>query len=279
MGILSSILKIKRNNTYKKGEITDNVLPLLKRCFCSAGGRLRTILMDPFGSGSQQCLEYITSMIPIMIRESLLCSEDETQSLDVADVYVRTIFEQVIHPVICSLSLDGHISSQKQFFARINPCKEIRMALLNLCLSSLHSMNENRQIVVSLSIITAHSTLEQMKNNHAELLSISCNENRVTQEQLLEKQILFKEMFWYLIAILNACFSEVPPLTEDQCPIISPLEQTVKNKIAVSLAGLLQRQGQPSRIGFVERNMLLAGIENAWLKGWFSTATYDALLD
>jgi hypothetical protein len=233
--------------------------------------------MDPFGSGSQKGLEYITSTIPIMIRESLLCSEDATQSLDVADVYVRTTFEQVIHPVICSLSLDGHISSQKQSFARVNPCKEIRMTLLNLCLSSLHSMNENRQIVVSLSIITAHSTLEQMKNNYAGLLSISCNDNRATQDQLLEKQILFKEMFWYLITILNACFSEVPPLTEDQYPIISPLEQTVRNKIAVSLAGLLQRQ--PSRIGFVERNMLLAGIENAWLKGWFSTATYDALLD
>jgi hypothetical protein len=253
------------------------LFPLVKQSLTLVGGILQSVVTQPNAPSSHSLLRELASLVPLIINHSLPLIFPPAALDPPIAAFVQALHEQILQTSIMHFSLlsDSAASTLLKRRAkdsiepeRLSPSTDLRPVLLGLCQSTLNSLKPYPQLQSSVSVILSYSVVTQLRKGLDQLKPTNddASEKRSSNANDRIRRLAFKDMFWYLASVLNACFRSVPASIQGN-RLASPLEEVARTTVLVSLAEMLENKDGNGVIGLVERNMLVGVVEQAWKNG------------
>jgi hypothetical protein len=275
--MLNTLVRLTQST--KKEINRQKPFPLVKQSLMLVGGMLESVLTEPSAPSSHNLLRELASLVPLIINQSLPLIFLPAALDAPAAAFVKILDEQILQKSVSNFSIisDSIASSLLKRRAkdsvepeRLSPSTDLRPALLGLCQTTLGCLKAFPQLQSSISVILSYSVVMQLRKGLDELKSMSDAPEKKSSsgnDRARVRRLAFKDTFWYLASVLNACFCSVPLSMQGE-QRMPPLEELARSSVLISLAEMLENKDGNGLIGTVERNMLIGIVEQVWKNGW-----------
>jgi hypothetical protein len=268
---------VRLSHSAKKENCKQKLFPLVKQSLTLVGRMLQSLVTQPSSPSSHNLLKDLAALVPLIIDHSLPLIFPPAAPDSPVAAFVQAVHEQILQTSVMHFNLlsDSAASTLLKRRAkdsmepeRLSPSTDLRPVLLGLCQSTLNVLKPYPQIQSSISVVLSYSVVIQLRKGLDQLKPTdNTSEKKSSNANDRVRRLAFKDTFWYLASVLNACFCSVPVSIQGNHPA-SPLEEVARTTVLMSLAEMLENKDGSGVTGLVERNMLIGVVEQAWKNGW-----------
>ncbi|KAG8835770.1 hypothetical protein FRC17_001164 [Serendipita sp. 399] len=247
-------------------------LPVLERCINSIESTMRSALNEPTLPSSCQMITRLGGIMPIIIRKSLERIGHSLAEEERENIFVRSISEQFLQPLIKALCVISHTWAFVQL-TQESPApssrSDIRPFILGIFKQTTDALKMDTQLHRYLSALTLVYAIRQLEEEWTSMREIP---TLFETAEYHAHYLGFKDSVWYLVAVAQASVS-----TKTTASIFpaheSPAMSGVICRVVDSVTEILQQNEETRIMGVSERRMLLGLIERAWMSGTLPEAS------
>ncbi|KAG9054277.1 hypothetical protein FS842_005604 [Serendipita sp. 407] len=265
IGILSLLYNYEVFKDKHDPQLCQRWLPALKRCIGSVEQAICSALTQPIQSSSRDVLTRVGGIMPVIIRKSLEKAGHSLSEQEKESIFVGTIAEQFLKPLIKGIGSISHVWASVQLTRESSSTLainlDLRPVILGICKQTIDSLVADERLYRRLSSLVAICAIQQLGQEWAnmQMEPTSCD---MTEHQHI-RYLGFKDAIWYLVALVQATIVHWPT-TPDQEP---PTTSAILCCMIDALSDILRQDEDKGILGSSARRLLLGVIEGAWVNG------------